>query len=289
MATWKRGGDVALSLKFAPFVAKSWRCCAECRQEVSHEDFRRIENGRLLGVPPRHIVFMVLTIDRNGYFGGKPWKNLASAFKDITKNTQRFRRRLARMLGVDRIEYVGVVESQKKGWPHMNLLIVSPELAEEVAAMHAQNIAEGVPKDDEHLVRGEILRHARQCRWGRTTAEVARDSGKVASYITKVAGRAEAAMGELAKHTQLPLDSRPHFRRLRQSRGFLATRWKGDGTTTGVLLDGERSIHAFRKRLGPEEAWTPEAQARTREINEVIRDHRGRGAGGGVPSASSGS
>jgi hypothetical protein len=245
----------------------------------------------------------VLTLDRNGFYSGQrwtedgaleavsPWADVTAAYRalgkmttatlraigarwgDATKLVGKKRRREVRVLGN---KWVAVVEAHRSGWPHVNLLVWCPELAELLRhdredrledpvisdavsrARDAWSRREPIPSAVRESARkavvlgGELLGVATDCGWGRqSTAEQARDSAAIAGYIVKLAGQHDSSVGELAKITQAPLNAPERFRRIRSGKGFLPPR-HFDPDVTGCLVrrreQGERwrgSIHAM--------------------------------------------
>jgi hypothetical protein len=210
--------------------------------------------------------FLVLTLDRDGFFSGKPWSTADEAYKAIGKLCTAFLERLRyrqKKLGhrVTRNEWCAVVEAHRSGWPHLNLMIYAPELAEELES-------DAPPKPSDHgdscrcidcrshaLIRGEVLAMARASGWGpQSTGERVRSLESLAGYVVKLAGMSEESVGrftaEVAKITQRPLTAPERFRRLRSGKSFLPPRRKnpevtgtlvrrqreGDGTVTAIPL-----------------------------------------------------
>ena len=94
-------------------------------------------------------VFMVLTLDSKQTLSkiNKPYKDEQDAFKRLSLNTRLFLRRLRkhqRQMGWRETgaEWCGTVEVQRNGWPHMNLIIYSPEMANELRENQEQGPAQ---------------------------------------------------------------------------------------------------------------------------------------------------
>jgi len=215
--------------------------------------------------------FLVLTIDRDGYYSGKPWPDARTAFAELSAMSRKFLKRLWRyvwrefepeMLEVARAlpkrawqadelglkarsarQWVGTVESHKKGWPHFNLILYCPPLAARLRELVDERHEEGMHRVDARLLGGELARHAQAAGWGvMCTGEAARSAERAAGYAVKVAGMAERTVGEVAKLTQLPLQAPQRFRRLRSGKGFLPPR-KHNPEYTGTLV---------RRRIDPD-------------------------------------
>lgn len=236
-----------------------------------------------LEAEPRGWCFLVLTLDRDGYFSGKPWLDVNAAYAALGKMSRKALERIGREWGPEtKLERCGrskqlrtvrklgnrwfsVVEAHRSGWPHLNLVVWCPELAEllrreQAARLENEEIAnalalardawksrEAVPSAVRELARqatlagGRVLDVLEASGWGRqSTAEAARDIESVIGYGVKLAGLHDASVGELAKVTQCPMNAPERFRRLRSGKGFLPPRRK-DETVTGCMMRRRRS------------------------------------------------
>jgi len=215
----------------------------------------------------RGFVFFVLTLDRAGYYSKRPWRDANEAYKALGGMSERFLKRVRRWMernGMSAFgsEWVAVVEAHRSGWPHMNLLVYAPELAEHLEREHAEPSQAGLSPRECSLLPTEIADSAVGAGWGRqSTGERVRDRHAVASYITKLAGSADAAGAEVAKITQAPLSAPVRFRRLRSGRAFLPPRNKNrDFTGTLVRRSAYNGtihvvpLHDVRPDLAPEVA-----------------------------------
>ncbi|HWA76040.1 MAG TPA: hypothetical protein VG937_27065 [Polyangiaceae bacterium] len=147
-------------------------------------------------------------------------------------------------------EWVAVVEAHRSGWPHMNLLVYSPDLARELAERITQRELAGMSKRDSTLLHGELLAMVTATGWGaQSTAEPVRDKGAVTDYITKLAGLAGAAGADVAKVTQVPLSAPQRFRRLRSDTTFLPTRRESSDDITGALIRRTGDVDGTRLAL----------------------------------------
>lgn len=262
-----------------PYSCNSWRC-EVCRRHEAAVTFARIKEATSpLGV--NGWCFLVLTLDRDGYFSGKPWADVNEAYRALSKMTTATLRKIgatwgpeSRLVGKKRQRvvrrlgkrWVAVVEAHRSGWPHVNLLVWCPELAELLRNEHAQRLEDPEVADAVALARdawrrgepvpavvrerarrsctlgGDLLNLATECGWGvQSTAEAARSSEAVAGYVVKLAGQHDAAAGELAKITQAPLNAPERFRRLRSGKGFLPPR-RTDPNVTGCLVRRRRAV-----------------------------------------------
>lgn len=240
--TWKKATpDVK---RRAPYNCSSWRCTA-CRRHEASVTFARIKQA-CEPFESSGWVYLVLTIDRNGTYSRKPWRDADEAYRALSRMSRIFLKRLRRWQSkrghrVTRNEWIGVVEAHRSGWPHMNLMVFAPELAAELES--ERKALELVTSHREAvLLRGELLTMATASEDGLTmfgaqsTAERCRgDRDTLAGYFVKLAGLADQSAGEIAKLTQLPLNAPERFRRLRSGKGFLPPRHR-DESVTGTLI-----------------------------------------------------
>lgn len=256
--TWKR--DTPGKKTRRPYHCCSWRCrtvdpttgrsCARFDASVA---FARIKEA-FTPLPHTGVVFMVLTLDREGFYSGRRrWSSPQAAYRELSTMTRKFLKRVNRMCesrGWERVgsRWVGVVEAHRTGWPHMNLMFYCPQLAAELQqdfdARHAGLVAGGMNEKQAtrhaRLLSGELLHHATATNWGvESTAERARSNDALAGYFTKLAGEGGRVTGELAKLTQAPLNAPVRFRRLRAGKGFLPPR-RRNPEVTGTLVRRQR-------------------------------------------------
>jgi len=221
-----------------PYFCGSWRCPKCCRHEAA-VTFARLKQAFGEVEYAGGFVFVVLTLDREGYYSGKPWRDAESAYRALGSMSERLLKRLRRRWGFGS-EWVAVVEAHRSGWPHMNLLICCPALATYLETERRAALARGLNQRQARLLRGSILGHATACGWGpQSTAERVRDRDAMAGYVTKLAAHAEATAGEVAKITQAPLTAPIRFRRLRSGVGFLPPR-RINPEWTGTLVRRQR-------------------------------------------------
>lgn len=241
--TWKR--DNPLTRTRLVYTCNSYRCPSpQCQQHAAHVDFARIKEGlESSELDPMGWVFLVLTIDQRHTYGtGKEYLDEQDAFRSLSNNTRYFLRRLRRhqkALGwrvLDK-EWVGTIEIQRNGWPHMNLILYSPELADQLRSEREQL---GKCKQRQ-LVTGWLKTAVTSTNWGTiSTAEGARNRDALAGYVTKIAGNFARTSGEVAKITQAPVNARMKLRRIRAGVGFLRPQGRPAGWVkgewTGVML-----------------------------------------------------
>lgn len=240
-----------------PFRCRSWRCQGNDGECATYE--RRVTWARIKEAVDRDKLspdgwcFFVLTLDREGTFSGeKRWKDADEAFAALSRMSRKFLERLRHWMGSPIVakrerrprmrpagrEWVAVVEAHRSGWPHVNLMLWSPELAEYVERQQAAFSGEwerlGFHKA---TLPPELMRLARVAKWGTlSTVERVRSSDAVMNYISKLAGEAGQAASELAKLTQLPYNAPQRFRRLRAGKGWLPPRRVNPNITGSVMI-----------------------------------------------------
>jgi hypothetical protein len=230
------------------FKCKSWRCIGNDGECSRFE--RRLTYARIKEAIDRDKlsadgwVFLVLTLDREGTFSGrKRWRDADEAFRDLSRMSRKFfeklrawqRRRGMRPIGR---EWVAVVEAHRSGWPHVNFMVWSPELAEHIER-EQESFAEHWQSMGLHpaTLPPELMGLARASHWGTlSTAERVRSQDRVVNYISKLAGEAGQALSELAKLTQLPRNAPQRFRRLRAGKSWLPPRRKNPDITGSIVL-----------------------------------------------------
>lgn len=248
--TWQKADPSRVDRK--PLLCGSWRHEGACARYSASVAFARMKEA-FDKLPADGNVFMVLTLDQNGVYSERRWSGPDEANTALSKQSRNFLKRLrryCRMRGwVDfRSQWVAVVEAHRTGWPHINFVIHCPELARELADDYARRRAAGASQREAALLEGDLLEIAMGTGWGaQSVAERGRSTDALASYIAKIAGKADATMGELAKLSQSPLSARKGFRRLRAGVGFLPKKRKNPdytGTLIRRLPDATRTAYA---------------------------------------------
>lgn len=317
--TWKRdnpGTQIRI-----PYSCNSWRCDV-CRRHEAAVTFARIKEATSSPeLDPRGWCFLVLTIDREGYYSGQPWADVSAAYAALGKMTRATLARIGRTWGPETAlersgrskelrtvrklgnRWVAVVEAHRSGWPHVNLLVWCPELAELLRSDHAERLEDPEVADAVELARdawsrkepvpsriremarrattvGAALRQLVEASgWGReSTAEAARSSEAIAGYVVKLAGQHDASVGELAKITQAPLNAPERFRRLRSGKGFLPPRQK-DESVTGTLVRRRRSAEGdweIQAVNAPKDETQADAVLRARAAELALIDEEER-------------
>ena len=288
-----------------PYKCNSWRCEGECARHEAAVTFSRLRTAIMdRSLPADGWCFLVLTIDRDGYYSGKPWFDSDDAYQRLSTMSRKFLKRLRREYEHPINKWAAIVEQHRTGWPHYNLLVHCPPLAAELRAEQARKLADpelqhavtesrrlwkekrAVPNHlrqkarEAILIDGELMRHAVETDWGRqSSAETVRDREALAGYIIKL-------LGEVSKLTQRPLNAPERFRRLRTSVGLLEKRRKNPAMT-GVLVrrglqpSGEWQIVGMNASKDPyhkaaiEEAVCNEV-AVIEEEEDLLSTHRGK-------------
>lgn len=302
-----------------PYCCNSWRCDV-CRRHEAAVTFARIKQATA-PLDPHGWCMLVLTLDRNGYYSGAPWHDVNAAYAALGKMTRAALGRIGRIWGPEtRLErsgrgnnlrtvralgnrWVSVVEAHRSGWPHVNLMLWCPELAEllrrerddrledpELAdavelARDAWKRKEPVPHAVRELARkattvgGRLADVLTAAGWGlQSTAEAARSIDAVSGYAVKLAGTHDASVGELAKITQVPTNAPERFRRLRSGKSFLPPRYSNP-QVTGCLVRRCRSAEGdweIRAINAPNDERTFEAVAHAREAELSLIDEEER-------------
>lgn len=241
----------------APYKCKNWRClgndgeCSTFDRRLTYARVKEaIERDKLT---PDGWVFFVLTLDRNGHYEGgrRRWKDADDAFGSLSRMHRKFFERARHWMGSERIakrerrpvmkpfgrEWVATVEAHRSGWPHVNVLVWAPELAEYVER-EQERLGDEFQRIGLHraALPPELDRLARAAGWGAvSTVERVKSQDKVLNYLAKLSGESGRAVAEIAKLTQLPRNAPQKFRRLRAGKGWLPPRRK-DGNITGSIM-----------------------------------------------------
>ncbi len=207
-----------------PFKCHSWRHEGDCRRWIASQNYARL-NEALGRYQDGAISFMVLTLDP------RKWKDRWQAFEELVQRWRAFAKWIKRNYGYE--GYCSTVEVHRSGWPHLNVVLVSPRLGHGL-------------EEDQDGVRRELVAAAVRCGFGSSLhVEKAKSREAVAGYAVKVAGEVEQCakegvggqmVGEVVKLSQLPTEAPAHFRRLRSSRGFLPASHKPEGNWTGQVV-----------------------------------------------------
>jgi hypothetical protein len=252
---------------------------------------------------PRGWCLLVLTLDRDGHYSGKPWRSTDEAYAELGALTRASLARIGRTWGPETrlersgrskrmrtVRHVGnrwaaVVEAHRSGWPHVNLMVWCPELAEELRRERAERLEDPELADAVELARecwktkqpvphavrelarkatriggllGELItRETRSGKgWGpESSAEAARDINAVCGYAVKLAGLHESSVGELAKVTQVPLNAKERFRRFRSGKGFLPPRISNPDVTGCLVRRRRAGFNARELWRGSDADW----------------------------------
>jgi hypothetical protein len=318
-------------MAYGPRWCGSWRHEGPCARHEAAVTFARIREAVSRSEYRRDgWLFIVLTLDRYGTYSGKPFESEKQAYSLLSSMSRNFIARVRRLCRRNRwtdpgSSWVSVVEAHRAGWPHMNLLIYSPELAAALEQTRLQKRRRGArdilrerkrdrprlprakwalmrrkhraqvqaAKRSSILLEGDLLKCAEKSGWGvESTAERVRRSGAVASYLVKLAGEADATTGELSKLSQAPVNADAHFRRLRSGKGFLPPRHKNKdftGTIVRLETDPRRSAYAVVPLTQIKDpaiiAQLPHIYAHAEQHLEAKQRARERSRATGVPYA----
>jgi hypothetical protein len=191
-------------------------------------------------------VFIVLTLDRHGTFSGeKRWADSDEAYRALSRMHRRFFEKLRRWCKRNGMrppgrEWAGTVEAHRSGWPHVNTMLWSPELAEYVERFGKESpgYSAEFEKHGYHakVMPPELMKLATATSWGTlSTIERVRSPEQVINYLVKLAGETGQALNEIAKLTQLPYSAPARFRRLRAGKNWLPKRRKNPDITGSIL------------------------------------------------------
>lgn len=278
LATWSKTSE-APSVSTRPARCCSWRHTGPCAQQKAAEDYSRIQ-AALAPLPREDICYLVLTLDPSAW-DGTGWRGWAGETPDRVPNAVKNESAISAAYSAlsDRwrvlacairrdfgaFEYVSTVESHRNGWPHLNVILVSPEIARDAVVAHGglygwSQAAAG--REAARIVLGGYLERAGFGAIaflepaGRITAD---GKDPLAAYVAKLAadngtpwdGQSHGLLStdgevtsldaqivaEIAKLSQVPHRAPKNFRRLRSSKGFLPP-IRRNPDITGILLDG---------------------------------------------------
>lgn len=254
LSTWKRGAPGRQTRSI--YTCNSSRCPSpQCQKAAASRDFSRISAA--LNQPQfdtRSWVFLVLTIDQRDTFGKlvKPYRDEQDAYKRLGLNTRLFLRRLRKHQKrqgwrVLANEWTSTVEVQRNGFPHMNMIVYSPELAKELREKQAIGPHPNNRRRHRAQVDGWLLEMITATNWGTiSTAEACRNADSLAGYVVKLSGDLERTSGEISKITQAPTNAKMKLRRVRAGRGFLPAKAKKEGPLleqrTGVMMKRQKAF-----------------------------------------------
>lgn len=235
LVLWPAGhaGDVAAKITWSRAFCGSWRCPG-CAYGVAMQDLRRLQAA--VSTRPWWL-YVVLTVRPGDY--RDPWQVYQGAGK---RWNDQLKNQLRRRFG--HLTYVQTWEAHASGWPHVNLLLSSQALQEDV---ERYNDARVWTERGNHG-RGRLAHwtHWSEARIGTTRGvrgkpdafgdwaqaagfgpiawlELVDDPESVACYMAKVAREIGATLWKrkAGGKDQRPMNAPPHFRRIRASRGML--------------------------------------------------------------------
>lgn len=244
--TWRKDNPTACVR--IPYLCQSWRC-PSCRQHEAHVQYARMQQAAAK-LEPLGWIFITLTVRRGAT--ADPRGSTDAAYRALSAQSGKFLKRLRRWQESKHWkalenQWIATVEAHRSGWPHLHMVIHSPQLAKWLRKN----------EQEENLFPPELQAHLVECGWGpRSTIEVARERDKLMSYLVKLSGEHDQALGELAKLTQLPTVAPKRMRRLRAGKRFLPPRIRSNDEWTGTLVRHRfdqrglleaQSVHAHRE------------------------------------------
>lgn len=234
------------------YTCGSYRCPSpECQRKAAHTDFAKIAEA--VAQVPRGDgwCLLVLTIDQNETLNkrksGNGWRDEQEAFRALSRMSRNFLARLRRWHKREGWaqfgnRWIGTVEVQGNGWPHLNLMIHSPSLARWLDEQPMHETMHKGRRVQHRPLSGELREHAIACDWGGVgDAQRARSADAVAGYVVKLAGSFDRTAGEISKLTQAPTNAKMKLRRIRAGKGFIRQRPK-NASYTGIMLKREKQI-----------------------------------------------
>lgn len=201
-----------------PYSCNSWRC-AVCARHEAAVSFARIK-AAMGGKKPDGWCYLVLTIDREGYFGGRRWLDVNEAYGQISHMTRATLSRIGRLWGAEWgterrqlasgewVErpvrklgnaWVAVVEAHQSGWPHVNLAVWCPELAALLRAEQADRLADPEIADALALARDAWARKESVPHHVRQKARLASLAGGAVRDLLVASGWGPQSTAEAAR------------------------------------------------------------------------------------------
>lgn len=283
LVTWPRSNPQ--DRKYQPANCNSWRHRGPCQDHRFIVDRDRIASA-LHRYDPEDLCYLVLTFDPKEWDakGFRPSRAL-DPYRRARANDAQITRMFEGLYscwrefwrgkrigstnehtGVrDQLDcngYVATAEVQRRGWPHINVILVAPGLARRVREETDEvrrrmttwkRYPDWNPRERRSMLLATVARNVfptlRSCGFGRASVEAVRDSTRLAAYVAKLAMHEPLAederqrsddgvviSAEFAKVSQVPYRAPPNFRRLRSSRGFLDPLPGGDGTRSGCIV-----------------------------------------------------
>jgi hypothetical protein len=189
---------------------------ARIKQAVERKD----ETGEL-EADPSGWVFLVATLDRDGYFSGTPWQDVTDAYRSLGKMSRALLDRIGREWGPETreeirtnrkgetvVRYVrtignrwySVVEAHRSGWPHVNLVFWCPELAAQLRGEHAARLEDPSIADAVELARDAWKRKETVPSALRELARLATVAGGRVREILESSGWGRQSTAEAARN-----------------------------------------------------------------------------------------
>ncbi len=266
-------------IRTVPYRCRSWRCTAKwvdhktgkltsCQRWKAAQNYARIREA-LAGYRAQDIVLAVFTYEAPK--GADP----QVAFDKLEEGWPLLRKRLHRMYGA--FEYVATVEITRRGWPHLNVIMAGGGVGLMCDTKLERPYTDRDGKRQTRTVytlnaeeRQHLTDHLETTGMGRVcTMERATSGDAISGYVVKVAGEWEkeegegTAAAEVVKLSQVPVNAKKGFRRLRSSVGFLPPVYTSKSDWTGWLARTDNGMPVaplsggttFPDYARPEEPW----------------------------------
>lgn len=146
--TWTR--DKADRITRRPYRCLSWRHAGPCARREASVTFARIKEAcERPQFKADGWVFFVLTLDRAGFYSRDAWTDVQRAFRELSRMSRNFMARLNRWCEREGWtppgrNWVSTVEVHRSGWPHVNVTLYCPELAEALEQARRETLSKGL-------------------------------------------------------------------------------------------------------------------------------------------------
>lgn len=203
---WKRAHPGVQSR--VPYNCNSWRCPV-CRRHEAAVAFARIRQAQQ-AIDAAGWCLIVLTVDRLGFYSGKPWFDVNACYRSLSKMSSKFLREVGYRWGPDtKLErygggkvrtvrhlsnrWIATVEAHRSGWPHVNVMVWCPALALYLARQRDERLS-----DPEVANAVALLREA----WKPGSAQKTAQKEPIAAEIYAKGRQASLVSDELAELVQ---------------------------------------------------------------------------------------
>lgn len=222
-----------------PFRCGSRRHAGACATRWRRTLFCRLRDGAMATADPADVLFSTWTMPTpwhrphtelpRGHWTREDWQREAKRHETSTRECSRLVAEHFRQLnqcltrrGYPRLRYAWVVEAHRSGVTHAHAIVVSTALA----SMHAAE--RGERATEKSCEPCELWAATAPAGFGRCDLSIARDAGKLASYVAKLCGEVAKTGGGQLVHGR-------HQRTYGASRGMLAPRRKSLEYTAALV------------------------------------------------------